>query len=314
MGLVSLARSRRLPVARGPSDSPFSTRRLLRSLHLHWRLRDDVRRNRTKSRGLRLLVRAFPSVSPGRSVANHDPSSFCTHAEPPATSGRRLAGGTGTGPPRFSLHTKEAALSLASASEHTRLPSPTTRVRQVLLPGSDRRVLTLPRPPPLVLGADDPKLLYFTGLRYGTNQSAVTYAAPEWSACCGPYSFPEGATTTIAEGSGKGDSSGTASGSAASSTGSKAASTTSDLDTKTMISVALVGLGLVALASLLIGCVAECCPRAVPRPDASSPPAADACAAGNAPNPQTTPSPSSRAGATKVRPLPSIHLGVSSLC
>lgn len=43
--------------------------------------------------------------------------------------------------------------------------------------------------------ADDPKGMYFTGLRYYTNKSEETWIAPEWSACCGGYTFPEGVSS-----------------------------------------------------------------------------------------------------------------------
>lgn len=113
--------------------------------------------------------------------------------------------------------------------------------------------------------------MYFTGLRYSTNQSAITYAAPDWSACCAAYTFPENAVTTIESSSA--DPTSTSAGSSASSASSSgSSSSTADYDWKTVLSVACVflstastcdrlrtlhrslfALGIVALASLLVG-------------------------------------------------------------
>lgn len=79
--------------------------------------------------------------------------------------------------------------------------------------------------------------MYFTGLRYTTNQSAVTYAAPEWSACCAAYTFPDGAVTTISEGS-AGSTSTSAGSSASGASSSSSSSAAVDYDWKTVLGVA----------------------------------------------------------------------------
>lgn len=100
-------------------------------------------------------------------------------------------------------------------------------------------MLTLPRSPSLVLGTDDPKLLYFTGFRYTTNQSAITWAAPEWGACCGGYTFPKDAITTIEPGSGSTEgSSATATSGCPSASASRGSSPVDDTDWKTIWGVA----------------------------------------------------------------------------
>lgn len=79
--------------------------------------------------------------------------------------------------------------------------------------------------------------MYFTGLRYTTNQSAVTYAAPEWSGCCPVFTFPDGAATTVAPSSGSTElASPTATGPSSTSTAAPAAQ---DYDWKTVMGVSL---------------------------------------------------------------------------
>ncbi|GEM08593.1 hypothetical protein Rt10032_c06g2610 [Rhodotorula toruloides] len=49
----------------------------------------------------------------------------------------------------------------------------------------------------LVNSPNEPKKLYFTGLRFTTNKTQTVWETHSWSACCAGYTFPQGVGTVV---------------------------------------------------------------------------------------------------------------------
>ncbi|GAA5894367.1 hypothetical protein JCM6882_007641 [Rhodosporidiobolus microsporus] len=69
----------------------------------------------------------------------------------------------------------------------------------------------------------EPQKVYFTGLRYATNKTQSRWEDPEWEACCGAYTFPDGVETALPIASTSSSSSSSSSSTAGSGTGSSSA-------------------------------------------------------------------------------------------
>ncbi|GAA5894377.1 hypothetical protein JCM6882_007643 [Rhodosporidiobolus microsporus] len=104
--------------------------------------------------------------------------------------------------------------------------------------------------------SDEPQKVYFTGLRYTTNESQNSvWEDTKWEACCGSYTFPDGAPTTVTT--------------APSSTSTKSGgSTIGGLSNQSFVFVMIVLCVGIILASLLIGCL--CCRKRPATTPASS--------------------------------------------
>ncbi|GAA5833077.1 hypothetical protein JCM11251_006507 [Rhodosporidiobolus azoricus] len=95
----------------------------------------------------------------------------------------------------------------------------------------------------LINSPSNPQKVYFTGLRFSTNQSQSAWDETSWDACCGTYTFEEGEATTVAT--------------APSATSTKKGSTIGGLDTDDFLFLTTGLAGVIILSSLLIGCL--CC-------------------------------------------------------
>ncbi|BGP49759.1 hypothetical protein JCM10450v2_005664 [Rhodotorula kratochvilovae] len=97
----------------------------------------------------------------------------------------------------------------------------------------------------LVNSPYQPGKVWFTGLRYSTNKTEQPWETHSWDACCAGYTFPDGVATTVE--------------SKPKTTGAASGTSVAGMSTGTMLMV-VCGLGLViALASVLIGCM--CCKK-----------------------------------------------------
>jgi hypothetical protein len=67
-------------------------------------------------------------------------------------------------------------------------------------PCTPRSVFPLRKAPQLIRDsrpADQPKKVYFTGLRMTTNQTQPIWETLKWEACCQKFTFPDGVATTV---------------------------------------------------------------------------------------------------------------------
>lgn len=93
----------------------------------------------------------------------------------------------------FIGHTQDLAVFKDSATTSTPYSSPTPHVRRGASP-------PLVKAPQLIRdsrAADQPKKVYFTGLRITTNQSQPVWETLKWEACCQKFTFPDGVATTL---------------------------------------------------------------------------------------------------------------------
>ncbi|GAA6054794.1 hypothetical protein RTBOTA2_004248 [Rhodotorula toruloides] len=104
----------------------------------------------------------------------------------------------------------------------------------------------------LVNSPNEPKKLYFTGLRFTTNKTQTVWETHSWSACCAGYTFPQGVGTIVSV--------------APSATGSSGSSV-GGLSTGTFGFVIVGVAAAIILASVLVGCM--CC-RKRPSADPSA--------------------------------------------
>jgi hypothetical protein len=140
-----------------------------------------VWRNRAQSGCIRLLVSC--SLLSLTSLTQ-SPVSRITSARA-ASSGLPPAGGARTLPPPYSSRTVRHAQSAAWDTIDTRCISQTHPVRSLIPPDQPQPIATEDSPPFLpslpLLSSDNPGLMYFTGLRFTTDQTQTTWPVPEWS-------------------------------------------------------------------------------------------------------------------------------------
>ncbi|GAA5893889.1 hypothetical protein JCM5296_004628 [Sporobolomyces johnsonii] len=101
-----------------------------------------------------------------------------------------------------------------------------------------------------------PATVYFTGLRYTTNQTQTPWASYAWDGCCDAYNFPSNIPTTVTD-------AGTASATSAANATTSASGTSNEVisgfsnGTAAMIICGIAGV--IIVAALLVGCM--CCRR-----------------------------------------------------